>query len=910
MFDELLAGVRQNRSGVLVVRGEAGVGKTALLDYAVESAADLRVVRAGGVESEMELAFAAMHQLFAPLLDRLDRLPDPQRDALETVFGLNVGPPPDRFLVGLAVLTLVSDVAEDRPLVCVVDDAQWLDRASAQTLAFVARRLLAESVALVFATREPGQEFHGLPEVELRGLCNSDARELLGSVVRWPLDERVRDQIVAETRGNPLALLELPQGLSPAQLAGGFGLPSALPLSSRIEDSFRRRVDEVPQQTQQLLLLAAADPSGDPALLWRAAAQFGLGHEALLPAELVGLLEVGARLRFRHPLVRSAVYRAASPTARRQAHAALAQATDPDVDPDRRAWHRAQATLSPDEDVAAELEQSAGRAQGRGGLGAAAAFLERAAALTVDPARRAERLLAAVRINLRTGAFDAALGLLATAENGSLDELQRARAVLLRGQIAFVSGLGSDAPPLLLDAARRLEPLDPRLARETYLDAWGAALFAGHVAKSGNLLEVSRAARAAPPPSDPGRPVDLLLDGFAALVTDGRPTAAPMLRRAVRAFAGDETTVEEGLRWGWLAVAATSVLWDGETKHAIHARQVQRARDAGALGLLSIDLAAQAIGVAWSGDFGGADALIAEAAAVSEVTGTRHVPYADLMLASLRGREADAGPLIEATVTDAEATGQGMGVTWARWVAGILYNGLCRYDLALAAAQEASAAGAELFVANWALPELIEAAALSGQPAVAAVALERLTEIAEVSDTDWALGIAARSRALLSEGDIAEGLHRHAIERLGRTRLRPELARAHLLYGEWLRRQCRRLDARDQLRTAHGMFAAIGMEAFEQRAEHELLATGEHARKRTVATLDDLTTQELQVAQMARDGLSNPEIGARLFISPRTVKYHLQKVFIKLDITSRGQLDHALPTGADPHRPRRAQDAA
>jgi hypothetical protein len=402
MFDELLAGVRQNRSGVLVVRGEAGMGKTALLDYVVESAADLRVVRAGGVESEMELAFAAMHQLFAPLLDRLDRLPDPQRDALETVFGLNVGPPPDRVLVGLAVLTLVSDVAEDRPLVCVVDDAQWLDRASAQTLAFVARRLLAESVALVFATREPGQEFHGLPEVELRGLRNSDARELLGSVVRWPLDERVRDQIVAETRGNPLALLELPQGLSPAQLAGGFGLPSALPLSSRIEDSFRRRVDEVPQQTQQLLLLAAADPSGDPALLWRAAAQFGLGHDALLPAELVGLLEVGARLRFRHPLVRSAVYRAASPTARRQAHAALAQATDPDVDPDRRAWHRAQATLSPDEDVAAELEQSAGRAQGRGGLAAAAAFLERAAALTVDPARRAERLLAAVRINLRT----------------------------------------------------------------------------------------------------------------------------------------------------------------------------------------------------------------------------------------------------------------------------------------------------------------------------------------------------------------------------------------------------------------------------------------------------------------------------------------------------------------------------
>ena len=473
-LSQLLDGARAGRSGVLVLRGEPGVGKTALLEYAVESAAGLRVVRVAGVESEMELAFAALQQLCAPMLDKLAGLPDPQRAALGVAFGLSTGAAPDRFLVGLAALSLLSEVAERQPLLCVIDDAQWLDQASALVLAFVARRLLAEPVALVFATHEPGEEFRGLPELLVEGLGDSAARELLASVIPGPLDERVRDRIVAEARGNPLALLELPRGVP--------GVPGVPGSSVRIEDSFRGRVEVLPAATRRLMLVAAAEPAGDPALVWRAAERLGIGAEAVAPAADAGLLTIGERVLFRHPLVRSAVYRGASPAERRAAHQALADATDPQADPDRRAWHRAQATPGPDEDVAAELERSAGRAQARGGLAAAATFLERSAALTLDPARRAERALAAAQATYQAGAFDATLALLVTAEAGPPDEFRRARADLLRGQIAFSSSRGSDAPPLLLKAARQFQPLDPQLARETYLDALAAAIFAGPIA--------------------------------------------------------------------------------------------------------------------------------------------------------------------------------------------------------------------------------------------------------------------------------------------------------------------------------------------------------------------------------------------------------------------------------------------
>jgi len=892
VLDGMLAAVREGESRTLVVRGEAGVGKTALLDYLLERASGCRIVRAAGVESEMELAFASLHQLCAPMLDRVGRLPAPQRDALEIAFGLRAGAAPDRFLVGLALLSLLSDVAEERPLLGVVDDAQWMDQASAQALAFAARRLFAEPVGLVFAAREAAEELRGLPDLEVRGLGNGDARALLGSVVRFRLDERVRDRIVAETRGNPLALLELPRGFTATQLAGGFGLVGEHALSGRIQESFLRRLGALAAETRLLLLVAAAEPVGDPLLVWGAAERLGTDASAAAAAATEGLLAIGERVTFRHPLVRSAVYRSASPQERSTVHQALAEVTDAQVDADRRAWHLAAAATGPDEAVALELERSAGRAQARGGLAAAAAFLQRSLALTRDRARRTDRALAAAQASLQAGAFDAALRLLATAEAGSLDEFQTARAELLRGQIAFASGVGSDAPPLLLKAAQRLERLDPKLARETYLDAWGAALFAGRLA----LLEVSRAARSAPPPAHPPRPSDLLLDGLATLITDGPTAAAPMLRRATSVFAGNQVPAEDSFRWGWLLPGACTALWDDESYRAINARQLQLARDAGALARLPIDLTALAVYMTRWGDFARAAEAIAEIDAVTEATATRIAPYSAMMLAAFRGREPEASTLIESATKDATAGGQGTGVQTAQWVAAILFNGLGRYEQALAAARQASEGTPNISVTDWALTELIEASTRTGEDRLATDALERLAEATHASDTDWGLGIEARSRALLSEGETAERLYREAIKRLGRTRLRPELARAQLLYGEWLRREGRRTDARAQLRTAHDLLAAIGMEAFAERARIELQATGERVRKRTVATHDELTAQERHIAQLARDGLSNSEIGTRLFLSPRTVEWHLRKVFTKLGISSRMGLHDALPS--------------
>ncbi|HJY56009.1 MAG TPA: LuxR C-terminal-related transcriptional regulator, partial [Streptosporangiaceae bacterium] len=837
----------------------------------------------------MELAFAGLHQLCAPLLDRLGVLPGPQREALRTAFGMSAGPAPDRFLVGLAILGLLAEAAAERPVVGLVDDAQWLDRASAQVLAFVARRLGAESVGLVFSARVADGELARLPELEVRGLPEPDARALLDAVLPGPVDARVREQIVAETRGNPLALLELPRVLTAAELAGGFGLPGAL--SGRIEDSFRRRVDALPRQARRLLLLAAADPTGDPVLVWRTAVRLGIGAQAAGPAAETGLAEFGARVRFRHPLVRSAIYWSAPARDRQEVHRVLAEVTDPQADPDRRAWHRAQAAAGPDEEVAAELEDSAGRAQARGGLAAAAAFLERAAKLTPEPARRAGRTLAAAQASLQAGAFGTALELLATAEAGQLDELQGARADWLRGQIAFSSGPGSDAPPLLLKAARRLEPLDPSLARETYLDAWQAALFAGHLAVGGDLQEVSRAARALPPPERPLRAADVMLDGLALLVTDG-PAAAPVLRQAISTFADPDLPAAERLRWGWMAQAASLPLWDGEGWRLIVA-PLQLARNVGALDQLPILLNIRAVAAAWRGDLAAAASLIAEADAAREATGARLVAYAAMVLAAFRGSQAEAVPLIEATLEQAAAAGQGAAVTWAHWVAATLYNGLGRYAEALAAAR--LAAGHRLVhISMWALPELVEAGVRTGNTGLASKALDQLSKWTQAGGTDWGLGVEARSRALLSEGDPADRLYEEAIGRLGQAGMRPDLARAHLLYGEWLRRQRRRADAREQLRTAGQLLDAIGMEAFAERARRELLAAGGTARRRAVTATVELTSQETQIARLAADGLSNLEIATRLFLSPRTVQYHLGKVFTKLDITSRNQLSRTL----------------
>ena len=899
-LDDLVSAIGRGESRSLVLRGEAGIGKTALLDHTIASASDLTVVRAEGVDSEMELAYASLHQLCGPLLDRLDRLPVPQRQALEVVFGLSLGAAPDRFLVGLAVLSLFSEVAGERPLLCVVDDAQWLDHASALTLAFVARRLQAEPVGIVFAAREPGGDLRHLPELEVRGVRNGDARALLASAVQFKLDERVRDRILAETRGNPLALLELPRRLTASQLAGGFISQGAQPLAGRIEESFVQRMETLSEDERRLVLVAAAEPTGDPLLLWRAAERLGIGPDAAAAAEADGLFAVDVRVAFRHPLVRSAVYRSAPVEDRRAVHLALAEATDRETDPDRRAWHLAAAAAGPDEQVAEELERSAGRAQARGGLSAAAAFLRRAVVLSLEPAQQTRRALAAAQASLHAGAFHEALALLTTAEAGTLDELQTARAELLRGEIAFASSMGSTAPALLLKAAKRLEPLDVELARETYLDAWGAALFAGRLAPAGDLLEVSRAARSAPPSNDPRRPSDLLLDSLSTLITEGAAASADMLRRATSAFRDDPSPTPENFRWGWMATIPANVLWDEDSWHAINSRQVQEARDAGALARLPIDLNAWAILAAWRGEFGAATAAIAEAESVTEATGTGFAAYAALLLTALRGREADASAVIESVIRDAGAGGQGIGVQWAEWLNAILYNGLGRYERALTSAQRATAETPQLFISLWALPEQVEAAVRAGDAEPARAALEALAEATAASHTEWGLGICARSRALMSEGEAAESSYREAIERLGRTRLRPELARAHLLYGEWLRREKRRVDARVQLRTAHEMLVAIGMDAFAERARKELQATGENVRRRTVETRDELTAQEWQIARLARDGLSNPEIGARLFLSPRTVEWHLHNVFSKLDVRSRHELPNSL---AEPDSP-------
>jgi len=889
-LDRLVGAVQAGESGVLVVRGDPGVGKSVLLDHLAgqASGSGCRVARAMGVQSEMELAFAGLHQLCGPMLDHVGKISAPQRDALQIAFGVAAGPPPDLFFVALAVLSLLSEVAADRPLICLVDDAQWLDRASAQALGFAARRLAADPVGLVFAARDPSAELAGLPELEVIGLGDSDARALLESALSGPLDERVTDLIVAETRGNPLALLELPRGLTPTQLAGGFGLPGAVPLTGRIEGSFARQLEALPAGTQRLLQLAATDPSGNRSLVWRAAGRLGIPVALAAPAVEAGLAEFGAQVRFRHPLARSAAYRSAPVADRRRMHAALAEVTDPQADPDRRAWHWAQAAAGPDEDVAAELERSAGRAQARGGLAAAAAFLERSVALTADPARHAERALAAAQVSVQAGAFEGALGLVATAEASALDEFQRARADLVRGHVAFASGLASDAPPLLLKAARRLEPFDLELARETYLVAWGAGVLAGHLADGGEVVqEICRAVRALPPRAGAPRPLDLLLDGLTRLTTDGPAAATATLQRAAAALA--DMPVHDVLRWGWMAQSASMTVWADEAWHAICTRQVRLVRDAGALAELPIHLCGLGMARSWRGDFAGAAALAAEADNVAAATGSWCPPNALLKLLALQGREAEASAAIEQAATG----GPGVAV-YAHWAAAILYNGLARYEEAARSAQQAASNPFEYFVSARALPELVEAAVRAGDTRLAHEALERLAATSQPCGTDVALGIEARSRALLSDGAAADNLHQEAIDRLGRTRLRPELARAHLVYGEWLRREGRRVNAREQLRTALDLFTTIGMEAFAERARRELMAAGETVRQGSAGTRDELTPQEEQIARMARDGLSNPGIGAQLFLSARTVEWHLRKVYTKLGIGSRYELKAAL----------------
>jgi DNA-binding CsgD family transcriptional regulator len=907
-LERLASAARSGEGQVLVLRGEAGIGKTALLDFVYERAAGFRTARVAGVESEMELAYAALQQLCAPLLDCLDHLPAPQREALDIAFGRSAGSAPDRFLVGLAVLSLIGAAAESQPLILLVDDAQWIDRVSAQTLAFVARRLIAEPVALIFAARDGlNDELGGLPELTVRGLGAGDARSLLDSVIIGRLDDQVRDRIVAETRGNPLALLELPSGLTAAELAGGFERPDVLALAGQIEQTFVRRIESLPPQTQLLLVTAAAEPVGDAALLMRAAERLGLPPGAATDAEAAGLINVGNRVRFRHPLVRSAAYRTADPTGRRRTHRALAESTDPATDPDRRAWHLASAAAGPDESVALQLERSADRAQARGGVAAAAAFLERATQLTADPMRRGGRALAAAQAKRDVAAFDAAEDLLTIAESASLDELALARANRLRAQIAFARSRSGDpnAPTVsdsaagLLDAAAGLETLDDAQARETYLEAVGAAMFGGRLCPHGGIRMTAAAARAAPPGPQPPRPIDLLLDGIAIRATDGHAASVRPLRDALSLIRVESQRGDGVMQWFWQAFpivqeSAAHEVWDDDVWHQLSTFAVGLARDAGALAVLPNALVSRAGVHVQAGEFATASALVEEADAITAATGHAPLKYHSVLLAAYRGGEAEALKLIESAITHCTARGEGRVFGLTGYSEAVLYNGLGRYEDAFEAARLACD-HEDLGLYGWCLIELVEAGARAGERDAAAAALRQLEERAVNTGTDWAMGILARSSALLADDLTAEACYREAIDRLGRTRIAIHLARAHLIYGEWLRRCNRRVDARTQLNTAHEMFATMGAEAFGERARRELLVTGRKVSKRSAASGGELTAQESQIARLAGAGLTNPEIAAQLFISTHTVEWHLRKVFAKLGISSRRQLRGATP---------------
>jgi DNA-binding CsgD family transcriptional regulator len=871
---------RGGRGQALVVRGEAGVGKTALLEWAHSAADGFRVLRASGTEFEMELPFAGLHALCQPLLGARGRLPDPQRETLETAFGLRADGAHDPLLAGMAVLTLLSDAAAEAPLLCLIDDTQWVDQASAQAVAFAARRLANERILMLLGTRQPAPAgvLAALPALTVDPLPHEVARALLLAKVDGPLDERVLDRILAEARGNPLVIEEL--ATSAGELAGGFAVPAG-PSSAAAEALFRRRLEALPEHTRTLMLVGAAEPLGDPVLLWRAAERLGLDALAAAPAEAAGLLELGARVRFRHPLVRSAIYRPAAPGDRRRVHAALADATDARAEPDRRAWHRAQAASGPDEALAADLVLSARRARDRGGVAAAAAFVARAVELTPEPSARLDRLLLAAELQLDAGRPEAALDLLRTADPEAGGPPAAARADGLRGRIAFSLQRGADAPPLLRRAAQRLEPLDPRAARDLHLDALFAAV---HVGAFGTAPEEAASlALGAVPPSGPPTVADLLLDGI-ALVLAGRREAGTVALKAALAGPDDELLAA----FPPVIALVCLELWDLDTYVDVLGRDVAALDAEGALTALPQALGPLGGGLLPLGRLRAAEELLDRAEALAGALGTAP-PYPRIHLAALRGDVATGQALIDAVIADAGARGEGQFIDYARFAEALLHNGAGDYARALHAAQEGAARRPFAF-AGLALRELVEAGVRGGERAAAQAALPALIERTQASGTLWARGIEASCRALLADGAEAETLHRSAIEHLARGGLDAELGRAELLHGEWLRREGRRREARARLTSAYERLSTIGAAGFAERARRELSATGARARRRTVDTADELTPQELHIARLVATGATSKEVAAELFVSPRTVDAHLRSIFRKLGITSRREL--------------------
>ncbi len=910
-IDRLLLETHSGRSGTLALVGEPGIGKTTLLHHAhaVATSSGYRVERSAGAEPESQFAFGALHQLCNPLMDRIAALPEPQEAALRVAFGLQVGTTPDRFVVGLAVLNLLSESAGEKPLLCIIDDAHWLDQASAQVMAFVARRVTAERLAVLLALRDPTNDgdlrpYAGLPELRLKGLTDSEARTLLADAVATPLEGGVRERIIAEAHGNPLALLDLPRCAPQIGLAGGFELPEDVDVPRRIEDSFRQRSKNLPAETQLLVLLAAAEPTGDAATLRRAAKVLAIETQAAAPAEAARLLKIDNVVRFRHPLVRSAVYQAATPSDRRRVHGALATATDPQSHPDHRAWHRARAVLGTDEGAAAELERSADRARARCGLAAAAAFLHQASELTPDPARRASRALEAAQAKHAAGASNAALSLLKLAEAGPLTALQNARLQLLRARVVLQSTGGPEVLEMLLGAAEAFSPMDAASARQAYLHAMEAAITIG-----GNVVrKVADAALGAPAPIGPPTPADLLLDGLAATHTLGYEVGVPALRKALEAFRSEASasTASDSDRWLLLASRTAATLFEDELLYALTDRHVRLARRTCALAELPGALTMQSVTHALIGEFARAAELASEGTAIAHAIGTVPLPHAELVLAGWRGDEAGAFA-IEAART------QGLGeqlddtvVSVSNYASAVLQNARRNYGPALTAAARAYETD-ELTYSNVTLPEIVEAASRASDPVRARAAVEELEMLARAAGTPWALGLAARSRALITDGPDAEQYYLNALDLLKRQRMLSYSARTHLVFGEWLRREGRRHEARDQLRTAHQLLTDMGAEAFAKRAARELLATGEHPRERTTQPLDALTTHELQIARLVATGATSQEVASELFLSRRTIEAHLRNIFRKLDITSRRQLrEFQLPeideTAAPPAR--------
>jgi DNA-binding CsgD family transcriptional regulator len=893
---DLLAEARKGEGGAIVLHGEPGIGKTALIEHIVSLAGEFNVLRTVGNEAEIELAYASLQEFFRSEIGEVEQLSDPQRRAIETALGMGVQIVPDRLLLGLGVLNLVSLLSATRPVLCVVDDAQWLDPLSAQALTFAARHVSKEAVVFVFGTRNLDGVFQGLPELLVSGLDDQDARDLLETAIPARLDDRVVDRIVAETHGNPLAILELPRGLTPSQLAGGFGLPVSGTLASQIEESYRRRFARLSEDSRRLLLIVAADSTGDPRIIWRAADALGIAESSADELEDDGLVDFADRVVFRHPLVRSAVYDTATPRERRNVHAALAEASDPDSDPDRRAWHRALATVRPNEGVAAELEASAERALSRGGFAAAGAFLQRAMALSTQPRSRAGRALRAAQAQHLAGAFDVASGLAAVAGRGPLEDQERAQLDVLLGQIAFARNRRNGVSPLALKAASRLEQVDLRLARDAYLEVLVAAIFAGHLTGLANLEVVAKAARAVPRPDGSSRVSDLLLEGLALLVTDGYKSSVDVLKKATRVFRGDVLSTEERLRWSWMAGAVAGFIWDHDSWDALTVRQERLARDLGALSILPITLSHRVSVCLFAGEISQASLLVEQLTTVTDALANKSSPNAALFLAAFRGEDDEAHQLIQTMSTqDSQSKSAGMALLWAR---AILCNGRGKYEEAFSAATAALSDPSDLWYQGWASVELIEAASRTSRTSDAASCMELLAEITSACGTEWALAVQARCRALLSDDTNSESFYNEALERLQPTRMRVDLARTHLVYGEWLRRRHRKRDARAQLRSAHDLFAEFEMKGFANRAEAELLATGETVRKRTVETIFDLTSQERRVSELAAGGASNPDIAEQLFISPATVEYHLSKVYRKLGIRSRTQLANILHNSA------------